>query len=84
MTETETARVIRAFKTVQPDFDQHFFLKEVANYIIADLLEAYLSADVQTLKEWGTEGVWIFCLHISCIFMASYYFFRVPFRHSLV
>lgn len=57
MSETETAKVIRAFKTVQPDFDQHFFLKEVANYIIADLLEAYLSADVNTLKEWGTETV---------------------------
>ena len=56
-TETETSRVIRAFKAVQPDFDQHYFLKEVANYIIADLLEAYLSADVKSLKEWGTEGV---------------------------
>ena len=66
MSETETAKVIRAFKTVQPDFDQHFFLKEVANYIIADLLEAYLSADVQTLKEWATEGVCLVCMPFLC------------------
>lgn len=82
MSETETAKVIRAFKTVQPDFDQHFFLKEVANYIIADLLEAYLSADVKTLKEWATEGVGHVCMP-SFTQLASNYLQNTLSRHLL-
>ncbi|KAJ3373456.1 Multifunctional pyrimidine synthesis protein CAD [Kappamyces sp. JEL0680] len=54
--ETETARVVRAFKQVQHDFDQHVFLKEAANFMIADILDAYLKGDKAVLAQWGTEA----------------------------
>lgn len=55
--EPETVRVIRAFKTIEPDFDQHSFLREAANFMIADILDAYLKGDAEVLREWGTEAV---------------------------
>jgi import inner membrane translocase subunit TIM44 len=57
MSEPESVRVIRALKEVQHDFDQHVFLKEAANFMIADILDAYLSGDKKVLAQWGTEGV---------------------------
>ena len=57
--EPESVKVIKAFKSVDPIFDQHTFLKEAANFLVADILDAYLKGDVKVLKEWGTEGVFV-------------------------
>lgn len=54
--ETETARVIRMFKELDPSFRQDEFLKDVRNYIIPEVLDAYVKGDEATLKMWLSEA----------------------------
>ena len=54
--ETETTKVVKAFKAVDTEFTQHAFLNEAAHFIIPDILEAYLKQDAKTMKEWVNEG----------------------------
>jgi import inner membrane translocase subunit TIM44 len=55
--EPETVKVIKAFRTVEPLFEQNEFLKELANFMIPDILDAYLTANVADMQAWTTEGV---------------------------
>ncbi|KAL7421387.1 protein translocase subunit [Cryptotrichosporon argae] len=54
--ENEQARVVRAMKEVDPDFTMDAFTKELREYIVPEVVDAYLSADREALKQWCGEA----------------------------
>lgn len=50
--ENETARVIKKFREMDPSFQLEPFLTEMRQYILPDVLEAYVKGDLETLKLW--------------------------------
>lgn len=55
--ETETAKVVRTFKELDPSFQQEQFLNELREYIVPEIIDALVSADLATLKQWLSEAV---------------------------
>jgi import inner membrane translocase subunit TIM44 len=55
--ENETAKVIRMVRALDPDFKMDTFQKELREYIIPEVVDAYLGADKETLKMWCGEAV---------------------------
>lgn len=56
--ENETARVVRWMKTLDPDFQMEAFLRELREYIVPEIIDAYTSADLKVLKEWTSEATY--------------------------
>ncbi|TIA88595.1 hypothetical protein E3P99_02495 [Wallemia hederae] len=56
--ENETARVTRAFKALDPDFTQDNFLIELREYIVPEVVDAYLNADKDALRRWCGEATY--------------------------
>lgn len=54
--ETEGAKVVRLFKEMDPSFSQEEFLREIREYILPEVLEAYVKGDQNTLKQWLSEA----------------------------
>ena len=54
--ETESARVVRMFKELDPSFKQEEFLKDVRSYILPEVLDAYVKGDAEVLKSWLSEA----------------------------
>lgn len=54
--ETESARVTRMFKELDPEFNTEKFMKEVRAYILPEILDAYVKGDEETLKMWLSEA----------------------------
>jgi len=50
--ENETAMVIKKFREMDATFQLEPFLQEMRSYILPEVLEAYVTGDVQTLKLW--------------------------------
>ncbi|KAI5808694.1 mitochondrial inner membrane translocase subunit TIM44 [Peziza echinospora] len=50
--ENETAQVIKKFKEMDPSFQVETFLRELREYILPEVLDAYVKGDVKTLKHW--------------------------------
>ncbi|KAF1814321.1 TIM44 subunit of mitochondria import inner membrane translocase [Eremomyces bilateralis CBS 781.70] len=50
--ETETATVIKKFREMDPNFQSEPFLQEMREYILPEVLDAYVKGDVETLKLW--------------------------------
>ena len=50
--ENETATVIKAFRAMDPTFQVEPFLREMREYILPEVLDAYVKADTETLKLW--------------------------------
>jgi import inner membrane translocase subunit TIM44 len=50
--ENETAKVIKKFREMDPSFNMEPFLHEMREYILPEVLEAYVKGDVETLKLW--------------------------------
>ncbi|KAI1503721.1 hypothetical protein F5X99DRAFT_374257 [Biscogniauxia marginata] len=50
--ENETAMVIRKFRSMDPNFQLEPFLQELREYILPEVLDAYVKGDVETLKLW--------------------------------
>lgn len=50
--ENETAMVIKKFRTMDPNFQLDGFLQELRDYILPEVLEAYVKGDIETLKVW--------------------------------
>lgn len=50
--ENETAQVIKKFREMDPSFQLEPFLNEMRNYILPEVLEAYVKGDVEVLKLW--------------------------------
>jgi import inner membrane translocase subunit TIM44 len=54
--ETEAARVVTQFKQMDPTFNQEDFLRDVRQYILPEVLDAYVKGDEETLKMWLSEA----------------------------
>ncbi|KAK7744981.1 protein translocase subunit [Cytospora paraplurivora] len=54
--ENETAMVIKKFRSMDPAFQVEPFLRELREYILPEVLDAYVKGDVQTLKLWLSEA----------------------------
>jgi len=55
--ENETARVLRTMKILDPSFSMEAFERELREYIVPEVVDAYLSADNEALKAWCSEAV---------------------------
>lgn len=54
--ETEAARVLGQFKMMDPTFSNDNFTKHLREYIIPEILEAYVKGDEKVLKKWFSEA----------------------------
>jgi import inner membrane translocase subunit TIM44 len=54
--ENETARVIKKFREMDPSFQLEPFLREMREYILPEVLDAYVKGDVETLKLWLSDA----------------------------
>lgn len=54
--ETEQAKVIKQFKLMDPTFRVTEFQKTLTNYIVPELLDAYIKNDEKVLKLWLSEA----------------------------
>lgn len=50
--ENETAMVIKKFREMDPNFQMEPFLREMREYILPEVLDAYVKGDTETLKLW--------------------------------
>ncbi|KAF2202953.1 TIM44 subunit of mitochondria import inner membrane translocase [Delitschia confertaspora ATCC 74209] len=50
--ENETAMVIKKFREMDPNFQLEAFLTEMREYILPEVLDAYVKGDVEVLKQW--------------------------------
>ncbi len=55
--ETENAQVTRMLRAMDPGYNPETFQRELREYIIPELIDAYLSADQQALRLWCGEAV---------------------------
>lgn len=55
--ENETAKVIRMIRSLDPDFQMEAFQRELREYIVPEVVDAYLNADRESLKMWCGEAV---------------------------
>ncbi|KIY51930.1 TIM44 subunit of mitochondria import inner membrane translocase [Fistulina hepatica ATCC 64428] len=56
--ENEQARVMRMMKLIDPMFDREAFERELREYIIPEVVDAYLSADKESLQAWCGEATY--------------------------
>lgn len=54
--ENETAMVIKKLRSMDPSFQIEPFLRELREYILPEVLDAYVKGDVETLKLWLSEA----------------------------
>jgi import inner membrane translocase subunit TIM44 len=54
--ETETAQVYRLFKQIDPTFTNEAFTKQLREYIIPEVLDAYVKGEEDVLKVWFSEA----------------------------
>lgn len=50
--ENESARVIKKFREMDPSFQVEPFLREMREYILPEVLDAYVRGDTETLRLW--------------------------------
>lgn len=50
--ENETAKVIKKFREMDPSFQIEPFLQEMREYILPEVLDAYVKGDITVLKLW--------------------------------
>lgn len=55
--ETETAKVIRLVKEVEPNFNYDSFLADLREFIIPDFIDSFVDNDLRALKAWTSEAV---------------------------
>lgn len=54
--ENETAQVVKKFREMDPTFQMESFLREMREYILPEVLDAYVKGDVETLKLWLSDA----------------------------
>ncbi len=54
--ENETAMVIKKLREMDPSFQVEPFLRELREYILPEVLDAYVKGDIETLKLWLSEA----------------------------
>ena len=55
--ENESAQVTRLMRAMDPTFTRESFERELREYIVPEVVDAYLSADQEALKAWCGEAV---------------------------
>lgn len=55
--ENENAQVQRLMKLLDPTFSREGFERELREYIVPEVVDAYLTADQEALKAWCGEAV---------------------------
>lgn len=50
--ENETALVIKKFREMDPSFQVEPFLRDMREYILPEVLDAYVKGDLETLRQW--------------------------------
>ncbi|KAF3930435.1 hypothetical protein ABW20_dc0103436 [Dactylellina cionopaga] len=50
--ENETAQVIKKFKEMDPSFQLEPFLRELREWILPEVLDAYVKGDTEILQQW--------------------------------
>jgi hypothetical protein len=55
--ENETAQVMKLMKALDPGFKRESFERELREYIVPEVVDAYLAADKEGLKAWCGEAV---------------------------
>ncbi|KAF8141604.1 hypothetical protein EV363DRAFT_1308563 [Boletus edulis] len=56
--ENEVAQVTRMMKGLDPHFSRELFEKELREYIVPEVVDAYLSADREALVRWCSEATY--------------------------
>lgn len=64
--ENEVAGVVRRFKEMDPTFNMDSFNTELREWIIPEVVDAYVKGDVETLSQWFSEAVCVFCDTSNC------------------
>ncbi|SCV04406.1 LAME_0H18184g1_1 [Lachancea meyersii CBS 8951] len=54
--ETESARVMGQFKLMDANFNSETFMSHLREYVIPEVLEAYVKGDEKVLKQWFSEA----------------------------
>jgi mitochondrial import inner membrane translocase subunit TIM44 len=54
--ENETAHVIKKFREIDPSFQLEPFLRDMREYILPEVLDAYVMGDAETLKLWLSDA----------------------------
>ncbi|KAF3385327.1 Mitochondrial import inner membrane translocase subunit tim44 [Penicillium rolfsii] len=54
--ENETAMVVKKFREIDPNFQMEDFLRELREYMLPEVLDAYVKGDVETLKLWLSDA----------------------------
>ncbi|SCU97745.1 LADA_0H08020g1_1 [Lachancea dasiensis] len=54
--ETESARVMGQFKVMDANFNSETFMNHLREYVIPEVLEAYIKGDEAVLKQWFSEA----------------------------
>jgi len=55
--ETETAKAMREIVHRDPSFNFEKFMKQAHEFIIPEILDAFLTADYHSLRQWCSEAV---------------------------
>ncbi|KAI8905946.1 hypothetical protein EDD86DRAFT_193467 [Gorgonomyces haynaldii] len=53
--ESEKAKIIRMIRDYEPSFTEHRFLKEATQFIVPELIEGWISSDLEILRQWCGE-----------------------------
>ncbi|KAH7890770.1 hypothetical protein F5I97DRAFT_79670 [Phlebopus sp. FC_14] len=56
--ENEVAQVTRMMKALDPTFSRETFERELREYIVPEVVDAYLSADREALTRWCSEATY--------------------------
>ncbi|KAJ5113652.1 Mitochondrial import inner membrane translocase subunit tim44 [Penicillium angulare] len=54
--ENETAQVVKKFREIDPNFQMEEFLRELREYMLPEVLDAYVKGDIDTLKLWLSDA----------------------------
>ncbi|GME91962.1 unnamed protein product [[Candida] boidinii] len=54
--ETESAQVIKSFREIDPSFNSEEFSKQLREYIVPEVLDAFIQGDEKILKMWLSEA----------------------------
>ena len=65
--ENESAQVQRLMKAMDSTFNMESFERELREYIVPEVVDAYLSADREALQAWCGEAVSACTVNVSCL-----------------
>lgn len=64
--ENEVAQVTRMMRALDPTFSREAFERELREYIVPEVVDAYLSADRESLGRWCSEAVSVYSERLGC------------------